>query len=180
MVNPELVNAVGGGNLNQELELRFLYDAIEAEVIRYDPEHWPGLYLRFNSESAAVLVFSSGKYNIAGAPSIEQLFDENERFLSKIRRLGINIEKTHFEVRNLVFLDRYEHELDLNQVAVALGLENAEYEPEQFPGILFRPKEQNATFMIFRNGKVILTGIDSRNNAMGAFIDLFDNLNELF
>lgn len=180
MPKPELVNAVGGGNLEQELDLQYLYEAIDGEEVRYDPEHWPGLYLRFTADSPAVLIFRTGKYNIAGADSVQELLGVNEKFLTDIRELGINQQESSFEVRNLVFLDRYSRELELDQVVIALGLENAEYEPEQFPGILFRPSDATGTFLIFRNGKVILTGANSSENAADAFTDLFRLLDELF
>ena len=161
MPNPELVNAVGGGHLEQELDLQFLYEALEGEEVRYDPEYWPGLYLRFTADSPAILIFRTGKYNIAGADSVQELLAGNEEFLTHIRELGIRDQESSFEVRNLVFLDRYSRELELDQLVLALGLENAEYEPEQFPGVVFRPSDVTGTFMIFRTGKIILTGANS-------------------
>lgn len=122
MAKPELVNAVGGGDLSQEIDLKRFYETIDGEEVRYDPEHWPGLYLRFTTESPAVMVFRTGKYNIAGADSLEELFDTNEKFLSRIQELGINYEESSFEVRNLVFLEQYDKELNLGAVTVALGL----------------------------------------------------------
>lgn len=180
MPNPQLVNAVGGGSLSQELDLKRLYEAIDGEEVRYDPEHWPGLYLRFTVNSPAIMAFRTGKYNIAGADSIQDLNEANDKFLHHLQELGIDENEHDFEIRNLVFLDRYEKELNLDQVVIALGFENAEYEPEQFPGIMYRPSDATGTFLIFRNGKVILTGAKSLDKATDAFSDLFDLLNTLF
>jgi len=177
---PELVNAVGGGDLNEELDLEELQREIEGDEVRYDPEYWPGLYVRFTPDSPAVLLFRTGKYNIAGADSIAQLKDTNEYLLKNLDAVGIGRDASGFEVRNLVFLDKYGRELDLDQLTVALGLENAEYEPEQFPGILYKPVEVTGTFLIFRNGKVILTGAKDTESAKSAFIELFSELDELF
>ncbi len=180
MTNPELVNAVGGGELGEELNLQYLYEVLDGEDIRYDPEHWPGLYIRFTEESPAILVFRTGKYNIAGADSVQQLRQVNENFLKKIEELGISREKNSFEIRNLVFLDRYRRELNLEQIVIALGFEETEYEPEQFPGVLYRPADTVGTFLIFRNGKVILTGANSSGAASNAFLTLFELLDGLF
>lgn len=180
MADPELVNAVGGGSLGRELDLQFLYEALDGEEIRYDPEHWPGLYLRFTEDSPAILVFRTGKYNIAGADSTTQLNRVNKEFLSRVQELGIDDVESSFEVRNLVFLDQYSRELNLNQIAIALGLEESEYEPEQFPGILYRPTNATGTFLIFRNGKVIFTGSSSLDDAESAFASLFAQLDRLF
>jgi len=180
MPNPKIVNAVGGGDLSRELDLQFLHNALEGDEVRYDPEYWPGLYIRFNEDSPAVLVFRTGKYNIAGAESIKELLESNQEFLSRVGEFGISIDDPHFEIRNLVFINQYDRELNLEQLSVALGLENSEYEPEQFPGLLYRPLETEGTFLIFRNGKILLTGAKSSGNADEAFIELFDRLDELF
>ncbi len=180
MPNPQLVNAVGGGSLNQELDLKQLYEEIDGEEVRYDPEYWPGLYLKFTANSPAIMAFRTGKYNIAGADSIQELNEANKEFLYYLQELGINDDQPGFEIRNLVFLDRYKKELNLDQVVIALGFENAEYEPEQFPGIMYRPSDATGTFLIFRNGKVILTGAKSLDKATDAFSDLFDLLDSLF
>ncbi len=180
MLDPELVNAVGGGDLHQELDLQVLYEEISANEIRYDPEYWPGLYIRFNDGSPAIMVFRTGKYNIAGADSIDQLKNANQMFLSVVRELGLTIGDPDFEIRNLVFLERYHNELDLDPVAVKLGLENTEYEPEQFPGLLYRPPDIIGTFLIFRNGKILLTGSNSSEDSIEAFKMLFAELDNLF
>lgn len=177
---PEIVNAVGGSDLNQEVDLDELYEAISGDEIRYDPEYWPGLYVRFTSDSPAILVFRTGKYNIAGADSIADLFSSNDTFISRIHELGIGEKCSELEIRNLVFLDRYRKELDLDQIVIALGLENAEYEPEQFPGVLYKSDDVKGTFLIFRNGKIILTGAVEEAAAGSAFNDLFNKLDALF
>lgn len=177
---PELVNAVGGGDLNEELDLDELYPEIEGEEVRYDPEYWPGLYVRFCADSPAVLLFRTGKYNIAGADSITELKDTNKKHLARLHDLGIGGDASEFEVRNLVFLDRYSRELNLDQLTVGLGLETAEYEPEQFPGILYKPSDVTGTFLIFRNGKVILTGANDSEDAKSALRGLFNELDTFF
>jgi len=180
MRNPKTVNVVGGGDLQQELDLQTLYEEIVANEIRYDPEYWPGLYIRFKHGSPAVMVFRTGKYNIAGADSTEELKDANKEFLSTIRELGLTVNEPSFEIRNMVFLEKYDRELNLDPIAIKLGLENTEYEPEQFPGLLYRSSNFQGTFLIFRNGKVILTGSTSHEDATDAFEILSGQLDEIF
>lgn len=176
----ELVNAVGGSELNEELDLDELYLEIGGEEVRYEPEHWPGLYVRFSSGSPAVMIFRTGKYNIAGADSIAELKKTNKRLLGRLYDLGLGRDSSEFDVRNLVLLDEYSRELNLDQLAVALGLENAEYEPEQFPGMLYKKPDVTGTFLIFRNGKVILTGAKELKDGKSALKELFNELDTLF
>jgi transcription initiation factor TFIID TATA-box-binding protein len=176
----ELVNAVGGSELNEELDLNELYLEFSGDEVRYDPEHWPGLYVRFSSGSPAVMIFRTGKYNIAGADSITRLKKTNEKLLARLHELGLGKGSSEFDVRNLVFLGKYNRELNLGQLAVGLGLENTEYEPEQFPGVLYKQPDVTGTFLIFRSGKVILTGVKQFNHGKSALNELFSNFDALF
>ena len=180
MANPELVNAVGGGYLGFELDLDELCKSLEGNVIEYEPEVWPGLKIKSEPESPVVLVFRTGKYNIAGAKSIQELHNEKRVFIDKLSEIGITDAKDGFELRNLVFLGRYEKELNLDTLIVALGLENTEYEPEQFPGALYKPPKYQGTFLVFRNGKIILTGAKEQEQAKEEFNDFFCLLDSLF
>ena len=49
---------------------------------------------------------------------------------------------------------------------VALRMEHVEYEPEQFPGLIYRG--DTGTALIFSSGKVILTGFKDQRS-MAAF-----------
>jgi len=46
----------------------------------------------------------------------------------------------------------------LNAVALGLGFENIEYEPEQFPGLVYRIKQPKVVVLIFGSGKLVITG----------------------
>jgi transcription initiation factor TFIID TATA-box-binding protein len=177
---PELVNAVGGGDLNEQIDLHALYNEFEGEIVRYDPEQWPGLYIQFTTTSVPILLFRTGKYNIAGADSIGELKSTNENMLSYLQNIDIGKNASEFEVRNLVFLDTYQRELELDQLAIGLGLERAEYEPEQFPGIVYDRSDITGTFLIFSTGKVILTGVKDPENSISGLNRLFDELDTLF
>ncbi|MEM5833746.1 MAG: TATA-box-binding protein, partial [Candidatus Aenigmatarchaeota archaeon] len=49
-----------------------------------------------------------------------------------------------------------EGEIDLN--CLAYELEEAEFEPEQFPGLVYRKAEPKLVFLVFKSGKIICTG----------------------
>jgi len=177
---PEIINAVGGGDLDQELDLNISRDQIDGDTVRYDPEHWVGLYLRLTPQSPAAFVFSSGKYNIAGARSVEHLLASNEELISSLESIGITITDPQFEIRNFVFIDDFGAEMDLEQLAVGLNLESVEYDPEQFPGLFYRSTDIDGTFMLFRTGKILLTGINDVEEGQKAFDTMLEKLNTLF
>lgn len=177
----DLVNAVGGGDVHAELDLDKLSENIDTPVCRYDPAYHPSLYLRFDEDGPTILVFRTGKYNIAGASSIEELYESNKKLINKLSQMGIDTSKADesFELRNLVFVDDLETEFELAELAIGLGMEHSEYEPEQFPGVQFKQPGTQGLFLIFRTGKVILTGGNDQEAAEESFSSLRDRLKEI-
>ena len=64
-----------------------------------------------------------------------------------------------------VFVGDLGQEVDLSKMSILLGLESTEYEPEQFPGLIYRPPESPFVLLIFASGKVVITGGTSRRRA---------------
>jgi len=172
------VSVVGGGSLGYELDLPSIYQDIESEVKQYEPESYPALVLKFNEDGATVMLFSSGKYNIAGASSIRELHQTHRRVVNTITQmLGVDIDAdSECELRNLVYRDDFGTNLKLEALVLLLGVENVEYEPEQFPALDYRPPEMSGLFKIFRTGKVTLTGVTDPDEAEEAFNNLFEEL----
>jgi transcription initiation factor TFIID TATA-box-binding protein len=67
-------------------------------------------------------------------------------------------------------------EQNLNHVAVKLGLDQTEYEPEQFPGLIYRPKEHDCVLLVFGTGKVVISGSRNITIVQKAFDSLEDEL----
>lgn len=70
-------------------------------------------------------------------------------------------------------------ELNLNAVTVELGLENTEYEPEQFPSVIYKPNDLPCTILLFSTGKIVITGIKTEGAAQKAYERVFDDLSVL-
>jgi len=60
-----------------------------------------------------------------------------------------------------------------------LGLDRTEYEPEQFPGLIYRPERHECVILIFGSGKVVLTGCESSDAAQRALDDLLTVIQDL-
>lgn len=69
-------------------------------------------------------------------------------------------------------------ELDLTHLAIAAGLERVEYEPEQFPGLIYRDLDLSAVLLIFASGKVVVTGTTTLEEADQSFRELRERLSE--
>lgn len=78
----KVVNMVGSGSLSIELDLETLTEEIDHPETRYDPNKYPGMYLRFGEDAPLITIYRTGKYIITGPTSKEEMFDIRERFLS--------------------------------------------------------------------------------------------------
>jgi len=167
-----LVSIAGGGNLGIEINLHTLSQDIEAPVKEYEPETYPALYLRFKENGATIMAFRSGKFNIAGAKSAEELRETGKQFISTIEEkmeVDLSDATETLEIRNMVYVDELDEVVDLGSLVSVLGPEHVEYELEQFPSLEYRPPDEEGLFKIFSTGKVTLTGTTNPDSVDGMF-----------
>jgi len=151
-------NVVASINLEREVPLPKILAKLKGS--EYEPEQFPGLVYRVEEPRAAMLIFSSGKVVCTGARSlkdVELLFKRITRMLAK---LGVKVPRTYkMRVENIVASTKLGDELNLNKIA--LNIEDAEYEPEQFPGLVLRLEVPKVVCLLFASGKMICTGAHS-------------------
>ncbi|QLG28156.1 TATA-box-binding protein [Halorarum halophilum] len=178
----EIVNVVASGALNVELDLERLADDIGEPVACYDPDKYPGMYLRFEEDAPLITVYRTGKFIITGADSEDESYSLREQFLSLFSDMGVieEPEDKWFAIQNYVCTGELEQNLDLNALAIGLGLENTEYEPEQFPGLVYRPESGESVLLIFNTGQAVITGARDLQTAENSFKELKTRLSELF
>lgn len=177
----EIANIVGSGDLHAELDLDALEEDLCTPYLEYDPSNYHGLYVRLRDGGPLITAYRSGKYIISGCSSYEALNETNEGFLAKIAELGIieQSQETGFEVQNVVSTATLDKDANLNALSIGLGLESTEYEPEQFPGLIYRPSDIGAVLLVFANGKVVITGARDLDTAEKAFGHLRTQVQEL-
>lgn len=170
MNNVSIVSIVGTGEIDVELDLDAVAEDIDVASARYDPKTSPGLYIKIREDSPTITIYRTGSINIRGASTFEELNENKKEIEERFEELGINAEISSLNITNIVFKADLDKTLDLNHLAVELGLEDVEYEPEQFPGLVFR--SDNGVILIFSSGKVILTGFTSVRKAESAYDNL--------
>ena len=98
----------------------------------------------------------------------------------KLRQLGVDVYKNpEIVIQNMVAVGDLGGELNLTETAVSLGLENIEYEPEQFPGLVYRIKEPKVALLLFSSGKIVCAGARSTEDVSKAAEKLSKELNSL-
>jgi transcription initiation factor TFIID TATA-box-binding protein len=143
----------------------------------YNPEQFPGLVLRIKKPKSAVLVFSSGNLVCTGTKSVAQVKAVIDEVIKQIGKIGVKItDKPKITVQNIVASGSIDMTLNLN--ILALQLENTEYEPEQFPGLVYKLEDPTATFLLFSNGKLVCTGTKNKDQLEESMRQLNKNLRD--
>lgn len=172
----EIVNIVVSSSLETKIPLEKM--AASLPNTEYNPEQFPGLVLRIREPRTSALIFNSGKIVCTGARSIEMVEQSIKSIIESLKKININITiKPKIEVQNIVASGNIGMHLNLNTLAVKLR--NTEYEPEQFPGLVYKLRGTNATFLLFTNGKIVCTGTRNREDVEKAVDMLIENLKNL-
>jgi transcription initiation factor TFIID TATA-box-binding protein len=174
----KIENVVASSSLNVPIKLEKLVSNLDN--VEYEPEQFPGLVLRLKEPKAASLIFSSGKVVCTGAKSPKDSKLVIAKIVAKMNKIGIKIPKDYkVQLENIVASARLNRELNLNNIA--FSLENTEYEPEQFPGLVYRMDNPRVTFLLFGSGKIICTGgrsIEDVKRAVAKIDKRLKNLNK--
>jgi len=172
----EVVNIVVSSSLEHDIPLEKM--AATLSNTEYNPEQFPGLVIRIKDPKTSALIFSSGKIVCTGARSLDKVRESIVKIVESVEKIGIKIKITpEINVQNIVASGDIGMDLNLN--TLAMKLENTEYEPEQFPGLVYKLRDAKATFLLFSNGKIVCTGTKSEDQVHIAVKKLIENLKKV-
>jgi transcription initiation factor TFIID TATA-box-binding protein len=154
---PKIENIVASGSIAETIDLENISNNIE--TCKLNKKRFPGAVYHIVDPKIAALLFSSGKVVITGAKSHEDLARGLDILLKKLKEVGVNCYDTpNVAVTNMVCSYDLGNKINLNKVVISLSFETIEYEPEQFPGLVYRIPDPKIVALIFSSGKIILTG----------------------
>ncbi|MGI0128584.1 MAG: TATA-box-binding protein [Thermoplasmata archaeon] len=157
LVRIRIENVVASTSLGDKLDLQLI--ALGLDGAEYEPEQFPGLIYRLKQPKTAILLFRSGKVVCTGGKSMNQVEESIRTVAAQIKKGGQKINMhPKIEVQNIVASSDLESEINLNAIAITLGLDRVEYEPEQFPGLVCRIDEPKVVILLFGSGKLVCTG----------------------
>jgi len=178
MIEIKVQNIVASTTFAEKLDLDMITQSLEDA--EYEPEQFPGLVYRLKNPKTATLLFRSGKANCTGAKSIKEVETAIEVIARTLKKLGVEVYKNpEIVIQNIVATSDLGGELNLNEVAIALGLENVEYEPEQFPGLVYRIREPKVAMLLFGSGKIVCAGARNTEDVSKAVEKLSEELTSL-
>ena len=178
-VDFQVQNVVACADLNQKLDLIFIMKAFRN--VAYHPKRFPGLIYRLKRPKTATLIFRTGKMVCTGAKSTKQARRAVRKVVRELKNSGIIIlGRPEITIENVVASADMGARIDLERGARIM--DNLMYEPEQFPGLIYRMDEPKVVMLIFHSGKIVITGARSAEDAQDAAERLLASLrdNHLF
>ena len=153
----KIENIVASGVIAESIDLVELSDKVEN--CELNKKRFPGAVYRIADPKIASLIFSSGKVVLTGIRNQKALTDGLAIIIKSLNGAGIKtLKEPKVAVTNMVCSYDLGKYINLNKIVVTLNVENIEYEPEQFPGLVYRIKDPKIVVLIFSSGKIILTG----------------------
>jgi len=147
------------------------------EDVEYNPERFPGLIMRINEPKATFLIFTTGKMVITGLRRADDASLAVKKVIKSLKKAGINVSNPEITIQNIVASGDLHTYIDLNMAAIVL--ENTMYEPEVFPGVIYRMRDPKTVFLIFSTGKVVCAGAKNKKIVRDAFLKLSHEVREL-
>ena len=153
----KIENIVASGVISDSIDLVELAEKVKG--CELNKKRFPGAVYRINNPKIACLIFSTGKIVLTGIRNEKALKDGLAIVMKSLKKAGIATHKVpEVAITNMVCSYDIGKQINLNKVVVMLNVENIEYEPEQFPGLVYRIKDPKIVALLFSSGKIILTG----------------------
>ena len=166
-------NVVASASLKQRLDLESIVRVFPG--VEYRPEQFPGLVYRLKKPKTATLLFSSGKMVCTGGRSERMAKRAVMKVTEELKRNGIVIVgKPDIQIQNIVASGDLSGRIDLEKTTYAL--KRTMYEPEQFPGLIYRMDNPKTVMLLFASGKFVCTGARSESQVYEAVKNLQMNL----
>ena len=174
----KIVNVVASASLEHGIDLNAVVKAFPSA--EYSPKKFPGVIFRLMKPKTATLIFGSGKMVCAGAMSEREARKALKIVVRQLKKAGIIIMgKQDIKIQNVVasasfgrqvdLVELYEHETRTMRGRIL-------YEPEQFPGLIYRMKNPRVVMLIFSSGKLVCTGARTEEDVHRAVSKLHDKL----
>ena len=168
-----IVNVVTSATLNQKIDLNAVVKGYPG--VEYRPEQFPGLVFRLKRPKTATLIFNSGKMVCTGARSEKESKRAVMKVIRELKKSGIIIiGKPELKIQNIVASVNLAGVIDLERSAYSLG--RTMYEPEQFPGLIYRMDVPKVVILLFASGKLVCTGAKHEEDVYEAVTKLHETL----
>jgi transcription initiation factor TFIID TATA-box-binding protein len=178
MTNLTIENIVAHAKIADEIDINKL--AEKDPDFKYDPNEFSGLTLKLEEPKTAVLLMPNGKAICTGAKKLEDVETSIKNVTKKIKRAGVNVKtKPKVETTDITVSLDLKKELHLASISKGLTLEHVSYEPEEFPGLVYKMDDLGVILLLFSSGKIVCTGAKNMEDSSKAIEFMKEKLSSL-
>ncbi len=158
MTDIKIENVVASTQIAKSLDLNKLAEIIPNS--RYNPEEIPALIIHFEKPKTVAMLSSNGKVVFTGPKTMKDAHEITENLGKKLNSLGVKAYKQpDIKIQNIVASTDIKKNLNLH--SIASSLEKVEYDPEYFPGLIYKSDDPNTVILLFDSGKIVCNGTES-------------------
>ena len=167
---PKVVNVVSTFQLNVELDLHKIVQ--KARNAEYNPKRFAGAIMRISSPKSTALIFKTGKIVCTGTSSVEESKIAAKKYARNIKKIGYAVKFSNFKIQNIVGSCDVKFHIRLSEILTG-NPQLCQYEPEVFPGLVYRLPDPKVTLLIFSTGKLVLTGAKEEGQLEKAYRKIY-------
>ena len=168
---PVIQNCVATFSLGvQNINLKAL--ALKLMYCDYNPQRFAAMTLRLREPKTTALAFGSGNMVCTGSKNIAECLLACRMYTRILQNANIEVCFHHFKVQNIVASVEVEHPLMLYEISKEHGA-HVSYEPELFPGLVLRITKPKIVFLMFRSGKIVITGAKNMNEINSTYSKVY-------
>eukprot|EP00934_Nitzschia_sp_Nitz4_P008681 Nitzschia sp. Nitz4//scaffold22_size323478//184053//184962//NITZ4_000550-RA/size323478-processed-gene-0.471-mRNA-1//-1//CDS//3329543064//8671//frame0 len=169
-------NIASTANLGVRLDLKKI--ALKCRNTEFNPRRFGAVIMRLREPRATALIFSSGKICVTGVKSTHNATLACKKFHYIIEKCGFKPkEYMDFKVQNIVGTADVGFPIRLEGLVYAHSA-FASYEPELFPGCIYRLVSPRVVLLIFTSGKLVITGAKKESDLSMALSKVYPVLLE--
>jgi len=164
------------GSTGEKVDLNHI--ARKFAECEYNPERFPGLVMRVGDPKATVLIFSTGKMVVTGMREAAEAEAVVDNVIKKMKQAKVDIKSEPvITIQNIVASGDLHTSIDLNEASILM--DNTMYEPEVFPGLIYRMQDPKTVFLVFSTGRIVCTGAKTKEIVGEAVDKLVGEVKEL-
>ena len=153
----EIVNIVAIAIMKEPFDLELISKTVIGTEFASSRTKW--LKMRLKPENYYTAFYKSGKFLITGVKTIEKVNEITQRVLDILKKNEIHAELNTLKISNIVLMDQIELNQSLDNLIISLDDPRASFEPEQFPGLIYKDNKEGINYLLFSSGKIIITGV---------------------
>jgi transcription initiation factor TFIID TATA-box-binding protein len=170
-------NVIATAKVGENLNLFKISTSIEGAD--YNPETFPGIIFNLKNPKTVILIFRSGRVVCTGAHSLEDARAAIDIIVKKLESAEIEVDADpEMKVKTIITSTDFGKELDLREIADILDKEKVEYDPDEFPGLIYKIREQGPEFLMFKSGVIVCTGCKKTKQIEKFVGEISDKLND--